>query len=300
MHIFAVFLLFISSISGLILLKRGVIVKFPANRRWNKFPTLALFMNARKDLPPSLKSFQQHAYDGIACVLEGRIHDAFSAFNLAATFNSSQPLPQRGILAYCTGDFQAAIEQLSRDVFALEKPRMVKATDLRLWLAAAHQHLGNTEGMRAAIDPENNLRLPISTQSRMMNLTSEFFLGEVPLEDLLMYIVESSSHDDSDFMGHNFYGNLYIGLFYDSKKELDLAQAFLAFPASSRRYGPRDMWHHIPRVLYRYRFHRPASHSDDSSSDPLLQEIMQYDIGERQAERSVVRKSSVNSAGMII
>ena len=33
----------------------------------------------------------------------------------------------------------------------------------------------------------------------------------------------------------------------------DMAQAFLGFPCTSKRYPPTDMWYHVPRALAKLR-----------------------------------------------
>lgn len=69
-------------------------------------------------------------------------------------------------------------------------------------------------------------------------------------------------------MGAIFYGNFYLGLYFDSigthafsvtlyaytvTGDSGLAQAFLRFPFESARYPPSDMWYHLPRALFRMR-----------------------------------------------
>ena len=58
------------------------------------------------------------------------------------TLTSSQPLQQRGILLYCMGRHEAAAAQLAGDVLKLEKMRVCKAAELRLWHCAALRQLG--------------------------------------------------------------------------------------------------------------------------------------------------------------
>ena len=56
--------------------------------------------------------------------------------------------------------------------------------------------------------------------------------------------------DDKDMEGNSFYGNFYVGLYYDSIDSRYFAQTFLAIPAASTRYEDDDMWYHLPRVLF--------------------------------------------------
>ena len=77
------------------------------------------------------------------------------------------------------------------------------------------------------------------------------------------------SADAEDRLGYRFYGNFFLALYYDSigkvdrlwlrnlsrlcVGEQDMAQTFLAFPCTSKRYPPTDMWYHVPRALAKLR-----------------------------------------------
>lgn len=68
--------------------------------------------------------------------------------------------------------------------------------------------------------------------------------------------------DEKDISGRIFYGNFYLGLYFDSICELTkddsdfdgVAERFLRVPAHSRKYREDDMWFHLPRILYDKRF----------------------------------------------
>lgn len=51
-------------------------------------------------------------------------------------------------------------------------------------------------------------------------------------------------------IGVKFYGNFYLGLYFDSMNDTEAAKHFLSYPATSNRYPNLDMWYHVPRLLY--------------------------------------------------
>lgn len=253
-------------------------------------------------LSESMRGFRDEARQGIAHVLEGSLSLAIGAFDRAAAFNTSQLLPQRGILAYCVGDYEKAVEQLSRDIYIMEKPKVTKATELRLWLSVALMQLGKDELALSTIDVNDTLSLPVRGQSLFLNQTCEFFSNMIPMEDLLDFIDQRSMRDTQDVAGIRFYGNMYLGLYYDARGEPELAQAFLSLPAQSSRFGPNDMWHHVPRLLYRHRFGHQTT-----EDDPILTDLLTYDYttfhgapDKQGANTRRSRQRRINSAGMII
>ena len=72
---------------------------------------------------------------------------------------------------------------------------------------------------------------------------------------MLLYIGYIDEPKD-DFTGRHFYGNFYLGLYYDSINNIELSQTFLHIPCNSMKYKENDMWFHLPRVLYDRRFNR--------------------------------------------
>ena len=71
------------------------------------------------------------------------------------------------------------------------------------------------------------------------------------LDDMLDYIGKA---DENDFEGRRFYGNFYLGLYFDSMNSSELSEAFLQYPQESKKYRSHDMWFHLPKVLYNKRF----------------------------------------------
>jgi len=48
-----------------------------------------------------------------------------------------------------------------------------------------------------------------------------------------------------------FFGNFFLGLFFDATGNREMARSMLAFPRDSRRFPEADMWYHVPRALCR-------------------------------------------------
>ena len=59
--------------------------------------------------------------------------------------------------------------------------------------------------------------------------------------------------DQEDFEGNSFYGNFYLGLYFDSIGNDYFANTFLSIPAQSRKYSDSDMWFHVPKMLCKER-----------------------------------------------
>lgn len=214
-----------------------------------------------QQLEDSMRTFRDEARKGIEYVTTGRVDDALLAFDRANRANSSQALPQRGILLYCVGDFENAQAQLGADITILEKPKFQKIIELRIWRSACLFRLGRREEALNVLDIANTINLPCDKHSLVMNYTAQFFAGERPIEDILEFF---GNEDEKDVMGRRYYGNMYLGLYFDAMGEKDLAQAFLAIPAQSSRYGETDMWYHIPRIFYRNRYPDDDDAADDT------------------------------------
>lgn len=204
-----------------------------------------------KRLPPGLQAFKHHSVAGMRDFQKGDLASALNHFDLAVAGNSSQALPQRGIALYIANRFEEAALQLTRDVNILEAPRMCKASELRTWLSAVYYKLNKTEEAIHALDLNNSLGFSLIYNGELMNKTHAFFAGEMPLEDILERIGTSNERDIS---GWAFYGNFYLGLYFDAVYQSEMARVFLSFPRASTRYRPSDMWYHVPRALYKSRF----------------------------------------------
>jgi len=193
-----------------------------------------------------LRYYREYAKRGIKRFMERNLQGALDDFDRAMQSNDSQPLMQRGITLYLLDRYAEAASQLQRDVELIEKPKVSKASDLRLWLCACLNKLGQLEEARAVLEV---LELPPSglIENRfLMNATLEFYAGQKSLEDMLEII---GATDEKDTFGTRFYGNFYLALYHDSINEYGLAQAFLAFPCNSKKYSQKDMWFHLPRAF---------------------------------------------------
>lgn len=197
-----------------------------------------------------LRYFREYAKRGIKRFRGRDMEGCLADFDRAANANSSQPLIQRGIALYCAGQFEEASIQLQRDIGLLEGSKTFKASDLRIWLSATLNKLGRKEDAIQALDHSYLSTTGLTEQRFIINSTMSFYAGEMPLEDMMGLIGEA---DERDVFGFRFFGNFYLGLYFDSVNEADLARVFLSFPKDSNRYPEKDMWYHVPRYLYTLR-----------------------------------------------
>ena len=197
-----------------------------------------------------LRYFREYAKRGIKRFRDRDIEGSILDFNRAADANSSQPLIQRGIVLYCAGHYQNASLQLERDIGILEGSKTFKASDLRIWLSASLNKQGRKADAIKALDHSYTSTTGLTEQRFIINSTLSFYAGETSLDDMMNIIGDT---DERDVFGFRFFGNFYLGLYYDSVGEADLARVFLSFPRDSTRYPDRDMWYHVPRYLYTLR-----------------------------------------------
>ena len=197
-----------------------------------------------------LRYFREYAKRGMKRFRDRDIEGSLADFDRAVSSNSSQPLIQRGIALYCAGQYQNASEQLERDIAILEGSKTFKASDLRIWLSASLNKQNRKDDAIAALDHSYLSTTGLVEQRFIINSTLSFYAGEMPLEDMMTIIGDT---DERDVFGFRFFGNFYLGLYYDSVNEEDLARVFLSYPKESTRYPERDMWFHVPRYLYTLR-----------------------------------------------
>lgn len=213
-------------------------------------------------LQMGLQYFREYAKRAISRFQAGDINGALADFDRAAAANSTQPLQQRGMVKYIAGFFEEAEQQFRSDIAKLEEMKEHKAVELRLWHSASLNRLGLFEEAKAALDIDNHLCFPPAFESAMLNQTQEFYAGRVELEEML-HCVGSVEDGDIDAGGRVFYGNFYLGLYFDSMQQMDMAQVFLSIPYTrSAKKSKRDMWHHLPRALYEMRFPDDAGDAD--------------------------------------
>eukprot|EP01041_Mallomonas_annulata_P001898 gene1898-3675_t len=199
------------------------------------------------DVSDGLRYYREYVKRGMQRFMNHDLQGAEADFNMAKEFNNTQPLIQRGIALYCNGKYDAAAEQFGCDIKYLENLKIVKSSDLRLWKSACLRKLGYIEEADNALDLNNIASYGISEGRYLMNNTLNFYAGQRSIEDMLDIV---GSGDEKDFLGVRFFGNFYIGLYYHSIGNMDFAKLFLEIPASCDRYSDKDMWYHVPRVLY--------------------------------------------------
>lgn len=199
-----------------------------------------------RGLNEDLRYYREYVKRGMKRFMDRDFLGATADFDRAKGFNGSQPLIQRGILLYCTGNYEASAGQFSDDIKILEGTKMVKASDLRLWRSACYNKLGNFEKSFDSLDLQNRLCYGNFEQRYIINQTLHFFGQERSIDDMLEIV---GTADERDFSGVRFFGNFYLGLYYDSMNIGELSLSFLDIPANSFRYPSKDMWFHLPRVM---------------------------------------------------
>jgi len=199
-----------------------------------------------EDLNEGLRLFRDYAKRGIKRFMENDLVGAVKDFDRAKAFNSTQPLLQRGMILYLTGNYHDAAEQFYSDIILLEKAKIYKMSDIRLWLSASYNKCGQMDEAIRALDLENYESHGIAEQRPLLNCTLLFYGQRLGLPDMMDMIGQS---DNRDFLGLQFFGNFYLGLYYDSVGNAELAKLFMDFPTSSTRYSKQDMWYHLPRRL---------------------------------------------------
>jgi hypothetical protein len=239
------------------------------------------------DLDESIKYFREYAKRGLKRFLEGNIEGCLLDMDRAIKYNTTQPLQQRGIILYCVGNYSEAAIQLKLDIKKIEATQLLKASELRLWHSACLYKLDRVNEAKEALDIDNTLNLPVKTQSYLINTTLSFFFGSTPIEDMLEFIGNSDKEDNDQF---RFFGNFYIGLYYDSIGDKSFSQMFLSLSKQSNRYPKRDMWYQVPRILYLNRFGEEEKETNENTKENA----------EQNKPENKSNKRRVNDDGMII
>ena len=196
-----------------------------------------------------LRKFRHHTLQGIKRMQAQDLEGALSEFDLARSSNTSQPLVQRGIALYLLGRFEEAAAQLAKDVERMESSKTYKASDIRLWLSACWNHLGSPKKAKTVLELNAYSAEGTLLESRHLMTNLLLFFGlEKPLEEMLD-VIGTTERDANDVQGTIFYGNFFLGLYFESIGENDMAKAFLDIPCGSDRYDRQDLWYHVPRML---------------------------------------------------
>jgi len=199
----------------------------------------------------NLQLFQEYASKGLELFKKRDLKGSIQCLQDASAFNATQPNAQLGIFLYLDERYEEAAAQLDSDIKKIESSKSFKATDLRIWRSACLNKLGKVEESITSLDLLN-IAVPEAKEDRiLMNYTLQFFGRQKTLDEMIQFIEAVS---DNDFTGRKFYGNFYLGLFYDSIGERDMSALFLSFPCKSRKFSDKDMWFHLPRIFFDCRF----------------------------------------------
>jgi hypothetical protein len=198
-----------------------------------------------------LRKFRHHTQQGIKRLQVRDLEGALSEFDLARSSNTSQPLVQRGITLYLLGRFEEAAAQLTKDVERMESSKTYKASDIRLWLSACWNHLGSTKKAKTALELNAYSAEGTLLESRHLMTNLLLFFGQEKTLEEMLDVIGTTERDANDVQGTIFYGNFFLGLYFESIGEMDMAKAFLDIPCGSDRYDKQDLWHHVPFMLAR-------------------------------------------------
>lgn len=199
-----------------------------------------------------LRKFRHHTQQGIKRLQARDLEGALSEFDLARSSNTSQPLVQRGITLYLLGRFEEAAAQLTKDVERMESSKTYKASDIRLWLSACWNHLGSPKKAKTALDLNAYSSEGTLLESRHLMTNLLLFFGQEKTLEEMLDVIGTTERDANDVQGTIFYGNFFLGLYFESIGEKDMAKAFLDIPCGSDRYDDKqDLWMHVPFMLAR-------------------------------------------------
>ena len=201
--------------------------------------------------------FKEYAQRGLKAFRETNdVHKALQFFEKAKEMNSGkrpQPFSQRGILLYIAKNFEDAQVQLAQDIGLIEEAKIFKATDLRLWRSACLHKLGRKEEAITCLDVENEDPSGLIEDKYLMIQLLNFYAGKKTLEEMIECIGTTENTDGNDLVRTSFFGNFYLGLYFDATDNEYFGQAFLSICAASEKYPKNDMWYHLPRVFVKER-----------------------------------------------
>ena len=80
-----------------------------------------------------------------------------------------------------------------------------------------------------------------------------FYADKKTLEETMESIGLVENTDIKDLIKTSFYGNFYLGLYFDATENEYFAPTFMSMCASSEKYPSNDMWYHLPRVFMKER-----------------------------------------------
>jgi tetratricopeptide (TPR) repeat protein len=213
---------------------------FTPRQTWDDIDEEANFKNKE-----SLRQYRQYAKAGLEYIMRHDLVAALNQFNKAINANASQPLLQRGMTCYLLGDYNEAVNQFEKDLKILENVnlKLYKATDMRLWLSAAYNKLDKREEAIRALDLKNH---DLQEERYLFRKIMEFYAGDIEIDAVLTIVGNAAVADP---VGTLFYGNFYLGLYFDSMNQKEMVGAFLDIPVTSNKFPKYDLWFHIPRLL---------------------------------------------------
>lgn len=201
--------------------------------------------------------FKEYAQRGLKAFRETNdLKETLEFFDKAKDMNCGkrpQPFSQRGIMLYIANRFEEAEAQLSQDITLIEEAKIFKATDLRLWRSACLHKLGRKEEAITCLDVDNDDPSGMVEDKYLMVQLLNFYADKKTLEETMESIGLVENTDIKDLIKTSFYGNFYLGLYFDATENEYFAPTFMSMCASSEKYPSNDMWYHLPRVFMKER-----------------------------------------------
>lgn len=202
-------------------------------------------------LKPSMIEYRECVKKGMNSFINGNLEESLEYFDQAALVNSSQPIAQRSFALYTAERYNDAIIQLKNDIELIEDMKLFKATDLRLLLSACYNKINDKESARKCVDAYDEDPNGISEDRGLWKDLLLFYSGDDgKLSDLMETI---GGYGENELNSGLFFGNFYIGIYFDSINQPEMAVPFLEIPKESTRFKQDDMWYHLPRMLFQHR-----------------------------------------------
>ncbi len=201
--------------------------------------------------------FKEYAQRGLKAFRETNdLQETLKFFDMAKDRNSEkrpQPFSQRGVVLYIANRFEEAELQLRQDIALIEEAKLFKASDLRLWRSACLYKLKRKEEAIDCLDVDNQDPSGLVEDKFIMIQLLNFYAGKKTLEEMVESIGSVEITDNKDLTKTSFYGNFYLGLYFDANGDEYFAPTFMSMCATSAKYPASDMWYHLPRVFMKER-----------------------------------------------
>jgi tetratricopeptide (TPR) repeat protein len=146
-------------------------------------------------LEENLRYYNEYMKRGLKRIQERNIQGALKDFTRAIKYSSEQPAIQLGVLRYCLGDYEGAVLQLKNDITILEKKKICKASELRLFCSASYNKMNQREQAIEILD--NSGFAELKESRRFMKMFLDFYSEELPLNEILTDMTQTDEKDST-------------------------------------------------------------------------------------------------------